>query len=209
MSGEGTTPPVDLDEQTRALIESLIQSGVQTALGARAAASSGAHAASDGSAVGQVIGGDAVAGAPATATEDRGGRATADDAQAGDERDERDARDPQPDRGGVDSEPGDSRRDSGGGVSDLDGAAASSDQAFTVAWYEGRREEEIAPRFEIAERFDPNYPFGFATESIVHYRTFSVGGASSGRESEANGLYNNCSAKPALAQYQLIKEVLG
>jgi hypothetical protein len=173
MSGEGTTPPVVLDEQTRALIESLIQSGVHTALAARAAASPGAHAASDDPAVGQVTGGDAVAGAPATATEDRSGRATADDAHEGDERD---ARDPQPDRGGVDSEPGDSGRDSGGGVSDLDGEPASSDQAFTVDWYEARRGEEIAPRFEIPERFDPRYPIGFTVVSIVHYRTFCVGG---------------------------------
>jgi hypothetical protein len=168
MSGEGTTPPNVLDGQTRALIESLIQSGVHTALAARAAASSGAHAASDGPAVGQVTGGVAGACAPATALEDRGGRATADDAQAGDERDERDARAPQTDRGGVDSEKGDSGRDSGGGVSDLGGEAATSDQAFTVAWYKARREEEIAPRFEIPDRFDSRYPIGFAAESIVH-----------------------------------------
>jgi hypothetical protein len=190
MSGEGTTPPVVLDEQTLALIESLIKSGVQTALAARAAASSGAHAASDGPAVGLVNGGDAGAGALATATEERGGRATADDAQAGDERDELDASDPQPDCGGVDSKPGDSGRDSGG-VSNLDVGAATSDQAFNVAWYEARRGEEIAPRFKIHERFDPRYPFGFAAESIVHYRTFCVGGASPGRESEANALSNS------------------
>jgi hypothetical protein len=34
MSGEGTTPPVVLDKQTLALIEILIQTGVQAALAA-------------------------------------------------------------------------------------------------------------------------------------------------------------------------------
>jgi hypothetical protein len=170
MSGEGTTPPNVLDGQTRALIESLIQSGVHTALAARAAASSGAHAASDGPASDKspVVTRARVRVLLRRALEDRGGRATADDAQAGDERDERDARAPQTDRGGVDSEKGDSGRDSGGGVSDLGGEAATSDQAFTVAWYKARREEEIAPRFEIPDRFDSRYPIGFAAESIVH-----------------------------------------
>jgi hypothetical protein len=191
MSGEATTPPVVLDEQTRALIESLIQSGVQTALAAQAANSSRAHAAADDPTIGQVTGGDTGAGAPAIAAGDGGGRgggATADDAQEGDDSDDRD---PQPDRGGGDSGPGGSSGDGGGGDSDLDGETENSDQAFTVPWYEARRGEEIAPRFEIPDRFDPRYPIGFAAESIAHYRTFCVGGASPGRESEAKALYMN------------------
>jgi hypothetical protein len=64
------------------------------------------------------------------------------------------------------------------GDSALDGESEYSDQAFTVRWYEARRGESIAPRFNIPDRFDSRYTIGFEAESIAHYKTFCVGGAS-------------------------------
>jgi hypothetical protein len=61
--------------------------------------------------------------------------------------------------------------------------------AFTVPWYEARRGESIAPRFNIPDHFDLRYPIGLEAESVAHYRTFCAGGASAGREAAANALY--------------------
>jgi hypothetical protein len=96
------------------------------------------------------------------------------------------------DSGGGDSEGDvsvtDSRTESGGDSAG-DGEAKNSDQAFTVPWYEARRGESIAPRFNIPDRFDSRYTIGFESESVAHYRTFCAVGASARREAEASALY--------------------
>jgi hypothetical protein len=61
----------------------------------------------------------------------------------------------------------------------------------SVPWYEARRGEIIAPRFYIPDRFDSRYPIGFEAESVAHYRDFCTGGASAGREAEANALFTS------------------
>jgi hypothetical protein len=183
MSGEGTAPPAVLDEQTRSLIEGLVQSGVQAALAARAAGSPDVDAAGAQSAEEPVTGGDAVAD-PLSAAAGAGGGFPA-EARAGASGAGRDS-------GEGDSEGDDSvaeHRADSDGDSAGDGAVENSDQAFTAQWYEARRGESIAPRFNIPDRFDPRYPIGFEAESVAHYRTFCAGGASAGREAEANALY--------------------
>jgi hypothetical protein len=182
MSGEGASPPAVLDEQTRALIESLIQTGIQAAITARPTDPPGAHAGPSDAGGGPVASGDAVADPPIPGA--RAGAGRAGGAQAG----------------GTATDPGDSPGDgssenSGAGrgdeIGDSDGDSEAADQAFTARWYEARRGDYIPPRFGIPERFDPRYPVGFEAESVAHYRTFCTGAASAGREAEANALYAN------------------
>lgn len=62
-------------------------------------------------------------------------------------------------------------------------------EPFTPEWYEERRNQHIALRFEIPRRFTTEYPVGFDPESIEHFRTFHSGGTSVGRATEASSLY--------------------
>jgi hypothetical protein len=69
MSGEGTTPPIVLDEHTRRLIENLVQSGVQSALVARAADRPRADANADAQGEHPVAGSNEIAGTSGTTAE--------------------------------------------------------------------------------------------------------------------------------------------
>jgi hypothetical protein len=170
MSGEGATPPVVFDEQTRLAIENLIVSNIA----ARATDNTVANADAAGDGSEPIAGRDAIADHPRSEGGGSGRATTA--IQPGDE------------RNGGDSE-GSDRSAESGGESEGDGIRAAADPAFSSGWYEAHRGEYIRPRFAIPERFDPHYPVNFEPETVRHYRTFCAGAASAGRKSEANALY--------------------
>jgi hypothetical protein len=114
MSGEGASPPAALDEQTRALIESLIQSGIQTAITARPTDPPAAHAGSSGADAGPVPSGDAVADPPIPGARAVAGRAVG--ARAG----------------GTSTDPGDSPGDGSSENSGADEATKSGIATATV-----------------------------------------------------------------------------
>jgi hypothetical protein len=158
MSGEGTTPPIVPDEHTRALIENLVQSGVQSTLAARAADRPWADANANAQGEHPVAGGNEVAGTSETTGRGDGGHDRGEPADESQAVASSEARDAPLDYGGANRE-GVESGDSGD--SDRDGEAENTDQAFTVPWYEARRGESIALRFDIPGRFDPRYPVGF------------------------------------------------
>jgi hypothetical protein len=76
---------------------------------------------------------------------------------------------------------------------------AGGPQAFTVAWYEARRDRRIPPRFKICRRFDNQYPFAFPAESVARFQLFGSGNASADRAGEAAALYSRTSYLTGIA----------
>jgi hypothetical protein len=87
--------------------------------------------------------------------------------------------------GGSQLSGGDGEKD----IGDSDGDTEAADHAFSARRYEARRGDDIPPRFDIPEKFDPRYPVGFEAESVAYNRTLYTAAASAGREAEANALY--------------------
>jgi hypothetical protein len=180
MSGEGATPPIVLDEQTRLLVENLVHSTIA----ARATDDTVAHADAARDGTEPIAGRDAIAN-PLRGSGGGAGRASL-ATEPGDEGD-----------GG--SGEGSDRGAESGVESEGDGVRATADPAFSSGWYEAHRGEYIRSRFAIPERFDPHYPVSFEPETVRHYRTFCAGAASAGRESEANALYANAAYVTVIA----------
>jgi hypothetical protein len=182
MSGEDDAQPV-LDDRTRALIASLIETGIETALAARPATLVG-----DGN--------GAAAQNPSAELAATSGRAEirprADDAAeiqggGGDGPRDNDGPSEAGEAGGADAEEDDDAAAEDGVEDDDD---AGGPQAFSSGWYEARRGRRIPPRFEIPRRFDPQYPVAFPAESVAHFQLFGSGNASAGRAGEAAALYS-------------------
>jgi hypothetical protein len=178
MSGSDDALPA-LDEQTRQLIASLIQTGIQSALATRDAPSTGNSNA--------VAGLDPLADADADADASPGPDAAQISAGAG-------GASAFPARGGSDPgnincPPGTDEDYTGGGAADDedddDADKGEEDvvgpQAFSAGWYATQRGRRIAPRFYIFSRFPPCFPIAFRPESFEPSEIFGGGRASAGR----------------------------
>jgi hypothetical protein len=174
MSGDNAQPA--LDDRTRALIASLIETGIESALAARPATLLGDG---DGAAAQSSSAEPAADSGRAEIRPRAGGTA---EVQGGDA--------PRDDDGP--SEAGGAEEEEDAGEEDADEEDdAGGPQAFSAGWYEARRGRRIPPRFEIPRRFDPQYPVAFPAESVAHFQLFGSGNASAGRSGEAAALYNS------------------
>jgi hypothetical protein len=183
MSGEDDALPA-LDDRTRQLIASLIETSVQSALAARAAPSIGDGRVTAGR--GPLTESEAIPD-PDTAAISAGTGGASEVPVRG--RAPGDTNDP-PEAGEEEGE--DEEDDEGEDIEDADEEdGAGGPQAFTPGWYEARRGRNIPPRFNIPQRFDPQYPVAFPAESVAHFQIFGSGNASVGREGEAGALYSS------------------
>jgi hypothetical protein len=174
MSGDNAKPAVD--DRTRALIASLIETGIESALAARHATfledSDGAAAQSPSAKPAANSGRAEIHPCAGGTAEVQGGDAPIDD-------------------DGL-SEAGGAKEEEEAGEEDADEEdEAGGPQAFSAGWYEARRGRRIPPRFEIPRRFDPQYPVAFPAESVAHLQLFGSGNASEGRSGEAAALYSS------------------
>jgi hypothetical protein len=187
LSGEGYAPEMSedntqlpaLDDRTRELIASLVETSVQAALAARPSPQRG-------------NGDDAAARIPSIEID------AAPDPNAAQIRAGAGGASEFPAQGGGTSEdidrPQEANEDAAEGSEDKDDEDVDADdedaggpQAFSPAWYEARRGRRIPPRFDVPPRFDPHCPVAFSAESAAHLQTFGAGNASVGRGGECSG----------------------